>query len=626
MKKKFMTFLFCAMLVICGGGILALSTGCGEQEYDMTNVVLDTTVDYDGTAKSIYAQNLPEGLDVKYHYYDDDTYTTEIDADKVVDAGQYWVKAVFTAGEGYKTPAEMTAKLIINKVKFTNVQVTIGASYTVGQEDKMVVAKDNGNNEFSLEFEAVRYFLELNSVNVDSSVQKTVAYYSALNEDGTVDVESKLDEVAGSVLENYNDDVYMVVTLSDNNTNHIDTDIINHIRIDKKVKEVSTYEDLVQMNRDVYELSPTVRANLKYVLTQDIDCEEQVWQTIAPKFVYDKGTPLNPNNEDYSFRSEFDGNEHKIYNFKITNDSLKYNLTLYKGTDHEQQIEVDAIDPIKNVQDDANRTYAKAYGTVQAGFFGYIVGANIHDVTFEKIEADININDTYIGQLKSGRHLYFGVVAGRAENADQYSIVSDASSVIENIKVKDVNALLIANKVFAGGILGAEHNKNTDTKTFARKDLVVENANITVRSGTEANTDSNNRLSLGGIIGETQSGDVVLYENCKVLGGSLSAIGAIPNTDMSNEGYYSEYGIRMVGALIGWNRSADVSVKDCYSDITIKLYAKNEANSAKYITNEIVGRYKTDGQTDDIKLLGENNVNVSVELYYAGVLQQDTNA
>ena len=82
------------------------------------------TFTYDGSAKSIAVEGLPEGATVQY-YIDDST--TPVEAVALTNAGTYSVKAVVVLPENYEPCDEMEATLTINKAAF-NSGVTLTAA------------------------------------------------------------------------------------------------------------------------------------------------------------------------------------------------------------------------------------------------------------------------------------------------------------------------------------------------------------------------------------------------------------------------------------------------------------------------------------------------------------------
>ncbi len=85
---------------------------------NIDNVIfMDKTVDYDGSAKQLKAQNLPKSIDeqsVKYLYYKDGS-----EVDEAVDAGVYTVILIFDLSENYNTLPNMRATLTIKRTDYS---------------------------------------------------------------------------------------------------------------------------------------------------------------------------------------------------------------------------------------------------------------------------------------------------------------------------------------------------------------------------------------------------------------------------------------------------------------------------------------------------------------------------
>ena len=101
---------------------------------DMSGVVFnDLTVDYDGTAKSITASNIPT-----------DIISTSYDGNGVKNAGTYTITASFIVDEeNYNVVNDMTAILTINKVEIdTRVVVFNDATYTYNKTARSITASN----------------------------------------------------------------------------------------------------------------------------------------------------------------------------------------------------------------------------------------------------------------------------------------------------------------------------------------------------------------------------------------------------------------------------------------------------------------------------------------------------
>lgn len=587
MKKHFMYYV--SAFVLCMFSCVLL-TACGKTDYDMSGVSLqDATYTYDGNSHVLEVTgDLPAGVTAEYKYYVDETHETQ--ATSTVDTGKYYVVVSFTGDAKHNPIEDMSAVMTINKADYPSLDVTIKATYKDDQnQDASVVARDNGDGTLYLEAINKEYTISVNSATQDGNI--TTEFYNRLNADGTVDETSKS---LTNTLTNYGDKVYIKVTVSDDNHNPIS--VVKTITIERKTVEIRSYEDLVNMNRDVFSKSMDERLNLRYILLNDIDCEGQVWKTIGVNF-----------GKDY-FVSEFNGNGHTISNFKLTEESVDYTLDVNGET--------------KTVKPN------EANGCVHLGFFGYVASAEIHDVTFDNVDVKFDMRTISLTN-SNPKYTYFGTVFARAEFDPTFAAGSTSSCTsVYNVTVQNSNIDVKAGKGYIGGIIGADHNKNTDEEVFLRKNLKVLDTNIVTAM---PHWDSvKDRVSIGGIVGETQSGDVTVYEDCKVI--NLNVIGKSyfdvmydshgnSNTvSATNGGGYSTEKPLSLGGILGWNRSGakEITFKNCeVTNLTAALYVKSEAHaqfSGLYGKNSVVGNRQdsngadiVDGEGNPIPALYEDN-------------------
>ena len=587
MKKHFMYYV--SAFVLCMFSCVLL-TACGKTDYDMSGVSLqDATYTYDGNSHVLeITGDLPTGVTAEYKYYVDETHETQ--ATSTVDTGKYYVVVSFTGDAKHNPIEDMSAVMTINKADYPSLDVTIKATYKDDQnQDASVVARDNGDGTLYLEAINKEYTISVNSATQDGNI--TTEFYNRLNADGTVDETSKS---LTNTLTNYGDKVYIKVTVSDDNHNPIS--VVKTVNIERKTVEIRTYEDLVNMNRDVFSKSMDERLNLRYILLNDIDCEGQVWKTIGVCFA-----------KDY-FVSEFNGNGHTISNFKLTEESVDYTLDVNGET--------------KTV------TPNTADQCVHLGFFGYVASAEIHDVTFDNVNVKFDMRTISLTN-KNPKYTYFGTVFARGEFDPTFAAGSTSSCTsVYNVTVQNSNIDIKAGKGYVGGIIGCDHNKNTDEEVFLRKNLKVLNTNIvTAMPHWDGIKD---RISIGGIVGETQSGDVTVYEDCKVI--NLNVIGKSyfdvmydgqgnsGTVSATNGGGYSTDKPLSLGGILGWNRGGakEITFKNCeVTNLTASLYVKSEAHaqfSGLYGKNSVVGNRQdsngadiVDGEGNPIPALYEDN-------------------
>ena len=570
------------MLALCLGLSALVLTACGKTDYDMSGVAFnDITKDYTESTVILTEKDLegtlPEGVEVSFEYFSDEERTQTIIAK---DAGIYYVTAKFTGDDKHNPIQDMYATLTINKVDFSNVTFDIAGTYTDSTNNKVtVVAKSEDEDNVYFEYDAKQFKLSIQNESISSdAITREIGYYKSLNEDKTDVLESS--KTTNNVVEKFGDVLYIKVKYEDKNHNPIS--IIKRISIEKITKEINTYEDLIQMNKDIYEIpSPSSRNAFRYLLKQDIDLGGEVWNTISPVF-----------GKDY-FCSEFDGNGHKISNFKITNDSTKYTLTLANN---------------KTVTVNAQKTTDQC---IHFGFFGYIAAANIHDLTLDNIIVDINM-DEISKTPDAAKYCYYGTLMARGESdASAYGIQGNASTTLKDCNVNNVTANIIASKAQIGGIVGYDHNKNTETTTYSRENLNVNNFNIKIKKGTTLN----DRLTFGGIVGEPQGGDVTIYKDCSVTNSSVK-IEAFQNDDNTNESSYGSKPVS-IGTIFGWDKSGtqDVKIENCHGNLDIEVYVK-DASQLQY--NGIYG-----AKSDTIHIDQLSSATNTIKKYYLGVLVQE---
>lgn len=570
------------MLALCLGLSALVLTACGKTDYDMSGVAFnDITKDYTESTVILTENDLegtlPEGVEVSFEYFSDEERTQTIIAK---DAGIYYVTAKFTGDDKHNPIQDKYATLTINKVNFSNVTFDIAGTYTDSTNNQVtVVAKSEDENNVYFEYDAKQFKLSIQNESISSdAITREIGYYKSLNEDKTDVLESS--KTTNNVVEKSGDVLYIKVKYQDKNHNPIS--IIKRISIEKITKEINTYEDLIQMNKDIYEIpSPSSRNAFRYLLKQDIDLDGKVWNTISPVF-----------GKDY-FCSEFDGNGHTISNFKITNDSTRYTLTLADGS----QKLVDA----HNDPDTKN--------CVHFGFFGYIAAANIHDLTLDNITVDIDMDA--LAKTSSAKYCYYGTLMARGESdASAYGIQDNASTTLKDCNVNNVNANIVASKAYIGGVIGCDHNTNTETKIYSRENLNTNNVSITVKKGTAFD----DRLSVGGIVAETQKKDVTLYKNCTVTNGVVKVY-AYQNDDNTNESSYGSMPVS-IGTILGWNKGAqDVKIENCSGNLTIDVYVK-DASQLQY--EGIYGKNSAELTIDQ-----SSSATNTIKKYYLGVLVQE---
>ncbi len=683
MKK--ILFSLALSCLLCGGGIFAL-TACDKtpaepKVYDMSGVTAeDVSVDYTGQAQTYAVKGqLPEGVEATYKYFSDEQRTTEVT--NVVDAGTYYVTISFAGQEGYEAIADKQATLTVNKVKYSDVTVTVSAieGEELGEEETYVTstADENGDLYFQFKGDTNGFHLQTDPTYVTTSVDstasdftKTIQYFvydTEIDGENEVVVEKSLnyDE---TYLTNLGQKIYVRVKVSDKN--HLETEKVSLIYMTPMVVEISNKDDLLQVNKDLYEKDLVWRGNVKYVLTNDIDLEGELWHTISP---------LSPNIavEGYSFClthyfcSEFDGNGKTISNFLLNENSIRYDL------------EYSEAGETKTAKIDGWVSMAAPYDQcMQLGFFGYVAGAHIHNLTIKDVNVDFNTNeviwtttsaeagergfsslngagvymtDSTPSTYGIGATLYYGTLVARGENDTSTfgsPIGRSASSSIHDITIDTVNAKLTAVKAYVGGVIGVDGNKDGFSReNIKTKDVSIQlygmwNLNLASYGPAPHTVLSSNRHSMGGIVGETSGADNSVYTNCVVDGGKLEIRGYSSNPAfvVDNAFAYQVGGRRyeMIGGIIGWNQksSSGVSLKNCTSSAEIDFYMAeaNDDYEEKIANSTVMGYSKNYYQVLDNGLCGKGNSGVgqesvlgiedstftgTINVYFLGVRQDD---
>ena len=265
---------------------------------------------------------------------------------------------------------------------------------------------------------------------------------------------------------------------------------------------------------------------------------------------------------------------------------------------------------------------------IHLGFFGYVASAEIHDVTFDNVNVKFDMRTISLTN-ENAKYTYYGTVFARGEFDPTFAAGSTSSCTsVYNVTVQNSNIDIKAGKGYVGGIIGCDHNKNNDEEVFLRKNLKVLDTNIvTAMPHWEVVKD---RVSIGGIVGETQKNDFIEYEDCKVI--NLNVIGKAyfdvmydgqgnSNTvSATNGGGYSTDKPLSLGGILGCNRSGakEITFKNCeVTNLTAALYVKSEAHaqfSGLYGKNSVEGNRQdsngadiVDGEGNPIPALYEDN-------------------
>lgn len=479
--------LFITLLAIVAVAALALFVACEDEKknpdtYDMSAVTfVDKTVTYDGQEKDItVGGTLPEGVTVTYEYYKETVNENNKISNKPKNAGTYKVVAKFAGDDKHNPIEDKTATLTIEKA---DLSVTLGSTRRVegsGWEnlEEPVIFGQNQDGSYFREYDGNEYEITPVEANVDVD-DVNLSFYGS--EDAAN--EANNDDEAKSTIKNVVK-IFVRIELdeqSEEYDNFNTAPIITSLSIIKRVVEISNAAELEKLRTEMDAQSDNIRYNTRYVLTDDIDLNNQVWKTLTPV------------NQDDNWIGEFDGNGKKITNFRITNESV---------TDEQVQ---------------------NAPAGLSFGFWGFLKDAIIHDVTFDNFTVDIDATQIagYNFSATATNPICFGMIAGRTRTGSEFG------TQFENILVSNANIKIKSHGGFQGTFIGEDYagdggandkgelpkpgEKNENVKII-RKNLDVKTVTLQAISDSPA-TPKAGRISIGGLAGELMF-DARTYENC----------------------------------------------------------------------------------------------------------------
>lgn len=524
--------------------------------YDMSGVSLDDKSEtYSGNAVTLTVTGtLPQGVEVKYEYYSGEDVK---EANKLtgapVNAGEYTVVAKFTGDALHNPINDMTAKLTIDKA---DLEIILGATQYVDEfnhyqelgEGNEVAFVKNGDGTYTHEYDGKEYAVTILNSNADID-DLAIDFYIKAEDIGDI---SKL---IGDTIENVGATVYVHITLDDGSesyNNFNQSSIVTSLTVEKRTVNISNATELELLRTEMTTKEAKLRYNTRYVLTQDIDLDGAVWKTIGAA------------NDGDSFIGEFDGQGHKIYNFKIT----------------EESVDESAI----------TNTVGTAFG-----FWGFLKDAYIHDVKFDSIEVKVDVKtltegvDGYEFRGTPTNPIVFGIVAGRTRFG------STMGTHFENITVTNADIRIKTYGGFYGTFVGEEYagqggadenvNKDQGEESEAGKKIIRKNldaSNIRIEVG-EYTSGQPARTSIGGLVGELMF-DTHVWEDC-----DLSEIIIINGDDQikADDIYYSASGSQIVGAYganVGGFIGLDYSTwqKSTFKNCTIKNFKIVDWTGANY--------------------------------------------
>jgi len=262
--------------------------------------------------------------------------------------------------------------------------------------------------------------------------------------------------------------------------------------------------------------------------------------------------------------STVDGNNNKIYNYKITNFNLYNGLFGYCYNSNITNLNAENVE-IKYSEELKNNTY-RSIGSLA----GYASISNIINCSVSNVSIDIkNLTSCYIGTLagfvdniadcsasgiinvESLGCINLGGLAGYSKN-----IINSYSNVETKLKVNNSNLSYYG--YFIGGLVGDSSNMS-NCYSLGDIDVVIKYNTL----------DKNTTLKIGGLVGEI---DMEVLEDVSVLNNSYSSV----NITVDYQGIVNNNSVSVyAGSLIGV--TGETNIKDCYAtgNIVIDNYYYN---------------------------------------------------
>ena len=326
-----------------------------------------------------------------------------------------------------------------------------------------------------------------------------------------------------------------------------------------------------------------ISMNGKYVLISDIDLGGAEWK------------PIGTSNT-YCFTGVFDGNGHKVYNFKITepsnyigffgysNSSTIQNLILYNFS-----INVSATDGttiyaggLLGIHRNGVLENCYASGTIQVSgydcnYVGGLVGRVFENETVLDCSASVNISIT-----ESGKECIAGGLIGDVRN---YLVLSN-SSASGKISVVGFSSKKEHSFCYAGGFVGY-NNGGYYENCYASGDVTS--------TANSSNQTKDSYSYAGGFIGYNnrstiKDNDAYIF-NCYATGDILSAsIGTVLGGDYDMIDSHSH-----AGGLVGYNNGGKIS--NCHSSgkATASSSSSTSSFSHSYAGGLVGYNYKSEG-------------------------------
>lgn len=228
---------------------------------------------------------------------------------------------------------------------------------------------------------------------------------------------------------------------------------------------------LIDSAEDLFDIRYSLKKN--YLLTKDIDLGGVAWRPIGYMDIIDAEDKHS--RYDNPFEGSFDGNGHRIYNFKLVLDEDSEGLDanfLCKGL----FAVLDSGASVKNVT--VSDFTVEINGSVSRFYIGAIAGKVLNgsisnckvngDFINPKSDYEEGIWDDFFGSYdEPTSNTYIGGIAGlvgasgRSDNEDENTETTDAVSYITNCSAEGtIISESVADNVYVGGLIGYNKTAN----------------------------------------------------------------------------------------------------------------------------------------------------------------------
>lgn len=356
------------------------------------------------------------------------------------------------------------------------------------------------------------------SDSTSSSYYKTVSQTAG---SGTVEYTSLTAETE------YTFELYIEYD-SGNKQKLIDTATFKTTSSEKATIEVSSYEELIEIDQEIVEA--------EIVLTDDIDCGGNEVALFTSSSASDK------------FQGILDGNGHTIYNYSLKNATA---TGLFGYTDGALFKNLTIGSATGNIKYSTTGTN----GTKSSADIGALVG-NASNTKFN----DVTVTNVIYGE-KGSTSKFNGYGTSSSGMINVGGVVGNAiNCTFTNVKVKDSSIYMTKAKLYVSiGLLAGSISGNA----YAKDEYVVKNCSASGEIYANCEYKSyEGYTQIGGFVGTLSATGVVedSYSNVEI------AVTRTAGSDYVNHTLY-------VGGFVGKDHNANISIKNCLSLADITCYA-----------------------------------------------------